>query len=67
MAAPGATTTSSAVARDVSFQETAKRIYTAEIRRKAVIRTLGLPKTDLDHELSTGGVCTERGKIRCSA
>ncbi|MES0099889.1 hypothetical protein, partial [Mesorhizobium sp. M0019] len=23
--------------------------------------------TDLGHELSTGGVCTERGKIRCSA
>ena len=35
--ASGASTTSGAVAYDVSFQETAKLIYTAEMRRKAAV------------------------------
>jgi hypothetical protein len=37
MSTNGAATTSSAVACDVSFQETAKRIYTAEMRREAAV------------------------------
>ena len=38
MAASGATATSRMVAGDVSFQETAKLIYTADMRREAVMR-----------------------------
>jgi signal recognition particle GTPase len=40
MSTNGATTTSGAVACDVSFQETAKRIYPADMRRFAAIRAL---------------------------